>query len=420
MEHLFSKPIWVLGSKVPGVKCFDWINGELDNFSDCGTLIIDMRTLTKVELKLIKMGRLREIRNQIQDRFVAGGNIICIVSESIGEINDEAHYTILNNFWSPISFLQEKVKPGKGIETLGEFGFKTYVDEIQSWDVTINNFSEHLDRWFGGKSEIEYPAFLKTGNNSIIGVVIAVIGNKKRSGYFAFLPKIKDKDTAINKLLEIFEIFEETPSPEWAEQIELPGANDLKVKISSLDTDIERLQEEKHVKKSKLETLNHYKKLLYATDKELEKIVIESLKLIGFSNAREGRSPEKEDALFDFNMEDLDLAVIEVKGKQKGASLDDFRQLDDWAWDYRNDGKKVKPILIANCFRLDDPSNLQNRMNFEDHRDYFVQHKIAVLPTWTLFKLVEHKLAGNEIDVNRLQTIFSTTNDVLRPEDVIQ
>ena len=83
---------------MPGIKCFNWIDGELDNFSDCGTLIIDMRSLTKVELKLIKMDRLQEIRSQIQDRFVAGGNIICIVSESLGEINDEVNHTVMNNF----------------------------------------------------------------------------------------------------------------------------------------------------------------------------------------------------------------------------------------------------------------------------------------------------------------------------------
>jgi hypothetical protein len=44
------------------------------------------------------MDRLQEIRSQIQDRFVAGGNIICIVSESLGEINDEVNHTVMNNF----------------------------------------------------------------------------------------------------------------------------------------------------------------------------------------------------------------------------------------------------------------------------------------------------------------------------------
>lgn len=29
MDKYFSKPIWVLGSKIPGVKCFDWISGQL-------------------------------------------------------------------------------------------------------------------------------------------------------------------------------------------------------------------------------------------------------------------------------------------------------------------------------------------------------------------------------------------------------
>ena len=367
MEKYFSKPIWVLGSKIPGVKCFDWLHGDLDNFSDCGTLIIDMRSISKAELMLIKMERVREIQKQIKSRFIAGGNIICIVSEPVSETNNELRYVLKNNFWSPINFSPEKVKTGKKFEPLSEFGFQSYLDEIKSWDVVINDISHSLTGFFSGDVEIEFPAFLKTGNDSLIGAIIFVHSQTKQSGYFAFLPKIKDKDYAINKLLEIFGIDEETPSPKWTEQIELPGTNDIKGKISELQTDIERLQQEKQNEESKLETLNQYKKLLYAADKELEDIVIESLKLVGFSNAREGRSPEKEDALFDFNMENLDLAVIEIKGKQKGASLVDFRQLDDWAWDYRNDGKKVKPILIANCFRLEDPSNLQNRMNFEDY-----------------------------------------------------
>jgi len=98
MDKYFSKPIWVLGSKIPGVKCFDWVSGQLDNFSDCGTLIVDMRSLTKTELKNIKMERVREIQKQIQSRFIAGGNVICIVSEPVSEINGELRYTLQNNF----------------------------------------------------------------------------------------------------------------------------------------------------------------------------------------------------------------------------------------------------------------------------------------------------------------------------------
>jgi len=420
MDKYFSKPIWVLGSKIPGVKCFDWVSGQLDNFSDCGTLIIDMRSLTKTELKIIKMDRIREIQKQIQSRFIAGGNVICIVSEPVSETNDELRYMLENNFWSPVNFKSEKVKIGEKFEPVSEFGFQSYLDEIKSWDVSIDSFSHTLAGFFGGAAEIDYSALLKTGNDSLIGAIIFVHSNTKRSGYFALLPKIKDADYAINKLLKIFGVDERTPPPSWTENIQIPGESQIKTSIETIQSEIEKKTISKEEEQKKLERLNKYKKLLYATDKELEHIVIDSLKLLGFSNAREGRSPEKEDALFDFNIDGFDLAVIEIKGLKKGTSIDDFRQLDDWAWDYRKEKNEVKPILIASCFRLEDPSNLQNRMNFEDHRKFFEQHEIAVLPTWTLFKLVEHKLAGNQIDVNQLEVIFSTTNDVLQPEDVIQ
>lgn len=419
MDKYFSKPIWVLGSKIPGVKCFDWVSGQLENFSDCGTLIIDMRSLTKTELKNIKIDRVREIQKQIQSRFIAGGNVICIVSEPVSETNDELRYMLQNNFWSPINFSPEKVKIGEKFESLSEFGFQSYLDEIKSWDVIINGISHGLDGFFGGDVEIEFPASLKTGNDSLIGAIVFLHSQVKRSGYFAFIPKIKDSDSAIKKLLEILGIDEKTPPPSWTENIQIPGESQIKTSIETIQSEIKKKTIAKEEEQKKLEGLNKYKKLLYATDKELEHIVIDSLKLLGFSNAREGRSQEKEDALFDFNIDGFDLAVIEIKGLKKGTSIDDFRQLDDWAWDYRKEKKEVKPILIASCFRLEDPSNLQNRMNFEDHRKFFEQHEIAVLPTWTLFKLVEHKLSGNQIDVNQLETIFSTTNDVLRPEDVM-
>jgi len=406
VENQFKEPFWILGKSVSGITSINWIGDSLPSFANCKTLIVDLTTLSEQVLSAITPRRQIDLRDEINKRYKAGGDIICILQES--KIGRRGQVGIGNYFWSPITFSIEKINPGTGIDSDPDCDFPKYLKKIKFWKLSITPQQklDVLGKMFNLNNEVLGGLYCK---DKLLGF-----------GKFLILPPQDDPSESLGILLESLNIFEKTPPPSWTENIQVPGEIQIKTSIETIQSEIKKSEIAKKNEEKKLDELIKYKKLLYSTDKELEHIVIDSLNLIGFSNAREGRSPEKEDALFDFNLNNFDMGVIEVKGKTKRAELADFRQTDDWAWDYRNEGKKVKAILIATCFRFEDiTSSVEKRMSFEDHQEYIEQHKIAVLPTWTLFKLVEHKLAGNKIDIKKFEQVISTSNQVLKFEDFI-
>ena len=420
MNQDFSKSVWVLGTKINNVKCFDWVNDKLDNFADCRTLVVDMRSFNDSTAHMMTIPRMREIQEQVKKRFIAGGNIICVLTER-KVVTVKERFQIDNEFWSPINFSPRKINTGRDFELVSNFGYDNYLSKIKEWDVQIQqNIPTGIPLLQNEVNEVIIESRLKTGDDGFIGGIYSINTGQRMSGKYVALPKIgREPREAIEEILKSLGIFKETPPPSWTRDITISGTEHLVNKINETKKKIEHLEEEEKILHSELDELNKFKKLLYATDTELECIVIDALKFLGISSARTGRA-KKEDVLFDFTLDDVDLAVIEVKGRTKGTDLDDFRQADNWVWDYRKEGKKAKPILIANCFRLQDIiSTSVKRIDFESHREFFEQHKIAVVPTLTLFQLIEHKLKGNSIDVDKLEKIMSTSNDVLRLEDLI-
>jgi len=419
MANLYEKPIWVLGTKVPGLKCIDWISGDIPNFADCGTVIIDTRSLIMDTLKLLTIKRMQELQIEIKNRFIAGGNIICILDEIKANANNE-NYRITNDFWSPIDFVPRKVKTGEGYRPDPGFGFESYLKKMESWNVQIQQFGvSGITQRQGETLQVHTQKLINTADDGRIGGIFTVDSQIRNSGTLVALPKILDPDEAIKTILEVLGVYEKTPPPNWSKSIKVTGIDELEKKLKPKLEKMEQIKKEIQDDRKKIQDLEKFKKLLYATDKELESIVKDSLTFIGLKNAREGRAPEKEDLLLDFNGTDFNLGVIEVKGVQRSVVLDDFRQADEWVWDYKSQSSKAKGIVIANCYRLEDPtSSHQKRMEFSN-MDFCRQHEISVLPTWTLFQLVQHKLEGKKIDISKIENVLATKNDVITIEDLI-
>lgn len=419
MANLYEKPIWVLGTKVPGLKYIDWISGDIPNFADCGTVIIDTRSLTMTTLKLFTIERMREFEKEIKNRFIAGGNIICIIDERKSNTNNEG-YGIRNDFWSPIDFAPRKVNTGQGFRPDTGFGFEGYLKKMESWDVQIQQTIVYgIAHRQGEPLQVHIQKQINTADDGRIGGIFTVDSDIRNSGTLVVLPKILDPDEAIKTILEVIGVYEKTPPPNWSESIKVPGIDELEKKLKPKLEKIEQIKKEIEEDRKKIQDIEKFKKLLYATDKELESIVKDSLTFIGLKNAREGRAPEKEDLLLDFNGTDFNLGVIEVKGVKRSVVLDDFRQADEWVWDYKNQSSKAKGIVIANCYRLEDPSSSnKKRMEFSN-MDYCSQHEISVLPTLTLFQLVQHKLEGKKIDIDKIENVLATKNDVITIDDLI-
>jgi len=289
---------------------------------------------------------------------------------------------------------------------------------MESWDVQIQQFIVSVALRHGEPLKVHIQKLINTADDGRIGGIFTIDSDIRHSGTLVALPKILDPDEAINTILEVLGVYEKTPPPNWSESIKVPGIDELEKKLKPKLEKMEQIKKEIEGDRKKIQDLEKFKKLLYATGKELESIVKDSLTFIGLKNAREGRAPEKEDLLLDFNGTDFNLGVIEVKGVKGSVVLDDFRQADEWVWDYKNQSSKAKGIVIANCYRLEDSSSNQKRMEFSN-MDFCRQHEISVLPTLTLFQLVQHKLEGKKIDIGKIENVLATKNDVITIEDLV-
>ena len=83
MQAYFKPPFWVLGKSVSGITSIEWIGTNLESFANCGTLIVDLTTLSDKVLTNISQARMIDLTNEIGKRFKSGGNIICVLQKNL-------------------------------------------------------------------------------------------------------------------------------------------------------------------------------------------------------------------------------------------------------------------------------------------------------------------------------------------------
>ena len=110
MKDNFKSPFWVLGNSIEGIKSINWIGQSLESFANCGTLIVDLPSLSDEILKAIPWNRVTDLKNEIKKRFYAGGDIICILQKRRNVTKEKT--SIENYFWSPLFFFFRTSKQG--------------------------------------------------------------------------------------------------------------------------------------------------------------------------------------------------------------------------------------------------------------------------------------------------------------------
>ena len=188
--------------------------------------------------------------------------------------------------------------------------------------------------------------------------------------------------------------------PDWATNITMPNTTELNEKITKNIETIKELNNEIVSLEAKRSEIDRYKKLLWSNDIQLENIVMDSFKLLGFNEIKKGRSKELEDLVFDLQTtKDFELAIIEVKGREKKTSLGDLNQCDKWVKQYRvKEGKKVKGIFVSNQFRRSEKESSKLRLHYEPNEIEFANDfKLCIIPTTELFKAVVYVLSGKSI-----------------------
>ena len=132
-----------------------------------------------------------------------------------------------------------------------------------------------------------------------------------------------EKKEAINLILEdLIGKPQESLPPDWVDQIPMPFADAINAEIAQKNAAIGSLQKEIAVKAQELAEIERWKKLVYATGRELEQIFEEAVIKLG---AKTKPAAAEEEFIFEHKG---NAGVVECKGVGKSISLEHVRQTD--------------------------------------------------------------------------------------------
>lgn len=442
-----SKNILIIGSyRSEGVDCFDWFQ-ELPNLEDYDTIILDTTRIFNIwDLA----GRLEPIGNAFilrglddMDRRIISN--ISLVKRKLAEIlyydvSIYALYTptiqvnyedtpasdiapkktkyIRNNDWCPISFSPITEK-GKTI-LVKDSSYKDYFTDFQKWeyyidpdDIVIGELQHYYKDKFKvmpgleviATSRAEKPIALSFSlhfhgwTDREHGMYLA--GITKGGGNLVLLPVANQQDTSphFEILLRRGMEVEETPTPSWVNNIEIPGEASCKRELSKGTANLKKAEANVKKLEASLHEIRKYKRLLYDTGLSLQNISKQTLEELG---AKIKPSIVTDEFIIEVGNRE---ALIEVKGNTGNVSKRDIAQLiTDLGEHLEATDNDIKGILIGNAWRLlpledrdikDKPLFTRNVVRIAENRD------IGLISTVELFgvycKVLEQPDCRSEI-----------------------
>jgi hypothetical protein len=412
--------VWILGRQVDGLRSIGWFDNPLPSLADCDTLIVDTTTLNEKLMKSLDLNQVTKIFDEVSKRFRSGGNIICIMAKTF-ETTISDSYLSTNYFWSPIFFNIVQIPKGKKIKPAPNFPLIDYFSKLNEWELKLDSDPQAKNNQYTqtGSPDISIFEVVQNQSSDVLGGIFSYDQISIKSGLMFLIPPLDHSDISINTILDILGVSGKTVAPSWVKKITMPNVQDIEKQIQKIYSLIDEANQQILKLESKKEDLEKYRKLLYSTDRELEQIVMDSLNLLKLKNVRPGRNPSVEDLLFDSQTSKYDPFVVEVKGVKKNISLDDIREVENWAFDYEKMNKNPKAVVIANTWRLDDiDSSQKNRLNFDNFEKHCSEHNVCLMPSLVLFALIQKALAGETIDPKKIEQSIADTKGVLRLEQL--
>ncbi|GIO30762.1 MULTISPECIES: hypothetical protein [Paenibacillus] len=276
------------------------------------------------------------------------------------------------------------------------------------------------DFWKKHMNELVYSAYFTSecgnpiakirGTDKVIASHISI-----ENGNLVFIPNfINDDDDEdleagfIDSLKEIATKLKENSGdytlPSWSQNYILPGEEECKSEILSLEADLEAVKHKISKQKEKLLTLEEYKLLFTGTGRSLEVQVAKVFKELGFE-VSEG-IPGRDDLILSYNGK---VAVVEIKGVTKSAAEKHAAQLEKWVSEYLA-SKEVAPkgILIVNAFK-DVPLTDRSEAAFPAQMLKYCESREHCLLTGTqLLNLYIHIKFHPEAKTTIIESIFNT------------
>ena len=211
-----------------------------------------------------------------------------------------------------------------------------------------------------------------------------------------------------------------TPEPAWAtdSQYVLGPEPDLRLQLLEAERKVEQAQREKEEVADRLAATGQYRGLLYEKGKPLESLIIEALRVMGFTAA----AFKESDSEFDVVFECVEGRLIgEAEGKDnKALNIDKLRQL---SMNIHEDlvreevSTPAKPVLFGNGFRLQPVSERPDPFTEKCH-SAAATSSTALVHTPDLFKVVQYLLENPNEDYARdcRRSLLNCTGRVYFPE----
>lgn len=349
-------------------------------------------------------------------------------------------HTLLENgkilvvFMSPLIIVKGKDEYG-AIDYLSNYDFVPSAREFLSLKLTpgkstvqnsiaLSNPKHLFSSYYKAfKDNLEYTGYLDFDHNDEPNYFLV---NRSRKpvgfsleigkGLIVFLPPPKNPEpskligTLINCSKKYLIKHEPTPSPNWLIEYKLKGEDTFDLKLEELEVKIAELDDAKKNLLNEKSTLTNYKKLLYEQGPDLENVIIDSLKLLGFKAENRKLEDLEHDVVFE---SDEGRGIAEIEGKDNDAihvgKLDQLNRVVDE--DFELTGKYPQGVLIGNHYRLIDPKTRKNP--FTEKVQIVAEKKsFGLLSTSELYFAVEkllHDPSNEEFKLNCRTKILTTT-----------
>ena len=228
--------------------------------------------------------------------------------------------------------------------------------------------------------------------------------------------KTESVESAIKTLLSNYGVHIKSKAPTWTNDFKIPGEEVVGREIKQLEEDKIETEEKITSKEAEKEEITRYKELLFEDGDELRDIVWDTLDQIGFKVNR--HDEYKEDGSI---QEGKEVAVLEIKGREKSLTTGDVRQLDDWIGDYaQREGKEPIGILIGNHYRLKKPENRDDPFPPDVLRYVNARStKLSMITTHQLFELF-CMIKDGKLDADTVRKEIMSNKGVFDLEPILE
>jgi hypothetical protein len=340
------------------VTCVAWPDLNSVNLKDFDAVVVDVTSLDdKTITKLPRYGFFNNVRTELSQLLGSGGIIIALTPERRAvKQNDDWRD---NWEWCPFE-IGTQPEAGDTIE-MKRAPFERYLSKLKRWTfyffIPKAALTTELTEVFGPIYTTNYQLVIEAYAVNRYGKALAgevpLLTSSNGRGYkygtvtvLPFIAGLEQKE-AINLILEdLIGKPQQSLPPDWVGQIPMPFIDALNAEITQKNAIIDSLRVEIAAIEQRFAEIERWKKLVYATGRELEQIFEEAVIKLG---ARTRPAGAEEEFILEHKGQ---AATVECKGVGKSISLEHVRQADSHVLKFiETENRDGKGILLGNAWR---------------------------------------------------------------------